>query len=187
MIADAAEARILVLHIHLDTTTNTTTSGGGVVVLAPTGRLEHGQHLVLLDQIRSWCADSHTRITLRPVIDLNVEKTVDGYAIPDRIRDHVILRDRTCMFPWCTRPARGCDLDHVIAYDPDGPPGQTSTTNLVPLCRFHHRLKTHTPWHSHMPTPGTLHWTSPHGHTYTRDHTGTRTGTHTSNTGPPRP
>ncbi|MGK2874489.1 MAG: HNH endonuclease signature motif containing protein, partial [Nocardioides sp.] len=54
-----------------------------------------------------------------------------------------------------------CDLDHVVPYDPDGPPGQTSTTNLRPLCRTHHRVKTHTGW---TPTDtDTLTWTSPRG------------------------
>ena len=32
-----------------------------------------------------------------------------------------ILRDRTCVFPWCTRPARGCDIDHVDRVRPRTP------------------------------------------------------------------
>ena len=101
-----------------------------------------------------------------------------GYAVPDRIRDHVILRDRTCVFPWCTRPARGCDLDHVVAYDHTADaegrpqPGPTSTENLAALCRFHHRLKTHTAWRYDMVEPGVFEWTSPHGHHFRRDPTG---------------
>ena len=84
------------------------------------------------------------------------------YEIPDRIREQVILRDRTCVFPWCTRPARGCDIDHVIAYDHDAEaegrpqPGPTQTDNLAALCRFHHRLKTHTAWRYRMTEPGVL-------------------------------
>ena len=93
-----------------------------------------------------------------------------GYAVPDRIREVVILRDRTCVFPWCTRPARGCDLDHVTAYDHQADaesrpqPGPTSTDNLAALCRFHHRLKTYTGWTYRMVEPGVFEWTSPHGH-----------------------
>ena len=86
-------------------------------MFGPTGRLEEGQRLILLDQLRSWCADSRTKVTIKPVIDLNTLQAAAGYAIPDRIRDHIILRDRTCVFPWCTRPARGCDIDHITAYD----------------------------------------------------------------------
>src|SRR5690606_24651393 len=100
-----------------------------------------------------------------------------GYDIPQRIRDHVTERDRTCMFPWCTRAAQRCDLDHVTSYDFTAEdrlqPGPTTTANLAPLCRRHHRLKTHTGWHAQMPTPGTLIWTSPHGHRFRRDRTGT--------------
>ncbi len=83
------------------------------------------------------------------------------------------------MFPFCARPARGCDVDHVIPYDhdadiQDGPqPGPTHTDNLAALCRFHHRLKTHTAWDYDMTEPGVFHWTSPHGHRYRRDSTGT--------------
>ena len=62
------------------------------------------------------------------------EKTAPGYVIPDRIREHVLLRDRTCVFPWCTRPARGCDVDHITPYDHTADaegrpqPGPTTTT-----------------------------------------------------------
>jgi len=78
--------------------------------------------------------------------------------------------------PWCHRPARRCDLDHLDPYvdrDQGGPPGQTSTDNLAPLCRLHHRMKTHGGWTYTMVEPGVFLWTSPHGHTWLRDHTGT--------------
>ena len=40
-----------------------------------------------------------------------------GYAVPDRLREQVVQRDRTCLFPWCSRPARRCQVDHVVPYD----------------------------------------------------------------------
>jgi hypothetical protein len=168
-------ARELVLHPHFDAHLE-----GVRTVFGATGRMENGQRLVLLDQVRSWCGDSHTKVTIRPVIDLNAELTVHGYAIPDRIREQVVLRDRTCVFPWCTRPARRSDVDHIVAYDHDAEaegrpqPGPTTTSNLACLCRSHHRLKTHTAWRYTMVNPGVFEWTSPHGHHYLRDHTGTR-------------
>jgi 5-methylcytosine-specific restriction endonuclease McrA len=171
---DLPAAREVVLHAHFDASVV-----GDTTVFGPTGRLEEGQRLFLLDQLRAWCADSRTRITVKPVIDLNQEKTAPSYEIPDRIRDHVILRDRTCVFPWCARPARGCDVDHVVEYDHDAvaegrpQPGPTETDNLGALCRFHHRLKTHTAWRYDMVAPGVFEWTSPHGHRYRRDGTGT--------------
>ncbi len=167
-------AREVVLHAHFDAD-----SVGEQTVFGPTGRMEERQRLLLLDQLKSWCGDSRTKITIKPVIDLNAHLTAPGYDIPDRIREQVILRDRTCVFPWCTRPARGCDIDHVIAYDHDAAaeerrqPGPTTSTNLACLCRFHHRLKTHTAWRYRVTGPGCFEWTSPHGHHYRRDTTGT--------------
>ena len=75
------------------------------------------------------------------------------------------------MFPWCTRPAGGCDLDHVIPYSEDGP---TASDNIGPLCRRHHRLKTHHPgWGYTVLEPGSYLWSSPHGYQFLRDHRGT--------------
>jgi hypothetical protein len=167
-------AREVVIHAHFDASMS-----GEQTVFGPTGRMENGQRLVLLDQVRSWCSDSRTKVTIKPVIDLNVQLTAQGYDIPDRIREQVQLRDRTCVFPRCTRPARGCDIDHVIAYDHDAEaegrpqPGPTTTDNLACLCRFHHRLKTHSAWTYRMTEAGAFEWTSPHGLRYRRDHTGT--------------
>jgi hypothetical protein len=167
-------AREVVIHAHFDATFS-----GDATVFGPTGRMENGQRLALLDQIRSWCADTRTKVTVKPVIDLNTQLTAQGYDIPDRLREQVQLRDRTCVFPRCTRPARGCDIDHVIPYDHDAEadsrpqPGPTRTDNLACLCRFHHRLKTHSAWTYRMVEPGIFEWTSPHGHRYRRDHTGT--------------
>ena len=122
--------------------------------------MEEGQRLVLLDQVQDWCGDSRTKVTIKPVIDLNANLSTPAYEVPDRIREQVILRDRTCVFPWCTRPARGCDIDHVTEFDharrAEGrpQPGPTQTDNLAALCRFHHRLKTHTAWRYRMTGPG---------------------------------
>ncbi len=167
-------AREVVLHAHF-----TAGANGESTVFGPTGRLEEGQLLIVLDQVKDWCADTRTKITIKPVIDLNAHLEASGHAIPDRIRERIILRDGTCVFPWCTRPARGCDLDHVVEYDHHADaedrsqPGPTSTANLGALCRFHHRLKTHSSWHYDMVEPGVFVWTSPHGHHYRRDRDGT--------------
>ena len=167
-------AREVVLHAHFDATTV-----GEQTVFGPTGRLEEGQRLTLLDQVTGWCGDSRTKITIKPVIDLNTDLSTPAYAIPDRIREQVVLRDRTCVFPWCTRPARGCDIDHITEHDHDAAadgrpqPGPTTSSNLAALCRYHHRLKTSTPWRYRMIAPGVFEWTSPHGHHYRRDRTGT--------------
>jgi hypothetical protein len=77
---------------------------------------------------------------------------------------HLIrVRQRTCCFPGCRRPARQCDLDHTTPFD-DG--GITCECNLAALCRRHHRAKQAPGWHLTQPEPGTLTWTAPHGRTY---------------------
>ena len=167
-------AREVVLHAHFDASIV-----GDQTVFGLTGRLEERQRLVLLEQLTSWCGDSHTLITIKSVIDLNADLSTPAYEVPDRLREQIVLRDRTCVFPWCGRNARACDVDHVVEFDHDAEaegrpqPGPTATSNLAALCRSHHRLKTHSTWRYEMVAPGVFEWTSPHGHHYRRDHTGT--------------
>ena len=163
------------LHAHFDATT----AADGSTIFGPTGRLEERQRLLLLEQLQSWCADSRTKVTIKPVIDLTAELSTPSYEVPDRIREQVVLRDGTCVFPWCARNAPACDIDHVIEFDHHAEaegrsqPGPTTTSNLAALCRSHHRLKTHSAWRYDMVGPGTFEWTSPHGHRYRRDRHGT--------------
>ena len=125
---------------------------------------------VTTDLIRTWLHDSNA--TIRPVLDLHRTDAVDQHDPPPWMRELVILRDRHCVFPWCARDARTCDLDHTTPYvppDDGGPPGQTNPQNLAPLCRRHHNAKTHGRWRYHRDPDGpgdTYTWTSPHGHTF---------------------
>uniref|UniRef100_UPI001F0C874D HNH endonuclease signature motif containing protein n=1 Tax=Nocardioides speluncae TaxID=2670337 RepID=UPI001F0C874D len=163
--SEATKTRQVVLHVHL---TDTAISGGGTD--AEVARLEEGDRLLLADQVRDWCHRPDTQVVVKPVIDLRERIATAAYEIPDRIRDHVIARDPTCVFPHCSRNARSCDLDHITPYARGG---RTATDNLAPLCRRHHRLKTHAGWTYHRDPDGTYHWTSPHRLAYQRDHQGT--------------
>ena len=114
-------------------------------------------------------AAAGTKITLRPVLDLNSDRAVDQHDPPEAMRETVMLRDATCVFPSCGRDSRTCDLDHITEYLPmedGGPPGQTRPGNLAPLCRSHHRVKTHTAWHYKRLDDGSYEWTAPTGHQY---------------------
>ena len=115
-------------------------------------------------------AAAGTKITLRPVLDLNsTDWAVDQHDPPAAMRETVVLRDATCVFPGCRRDSRACDLDHITEYLPmqdGGPPGQTHPANLAPLCRAHHRVKTHTTWRYKRLDDGSYDWTSPTGHQY---------------------
>ena len=87
----------------------------------------------------------------------------DTYRPSERLREHVSARDWTCTFPGCGRSACDADLDHIDNYDGTN----TLPSNLHPLCRTHHRVKTHTDWTPTRHPDGTTEWTAPTGHTYT--------------------
>ena len=96
-------------------------------------------------------------------------RAVDAHDPPEAMRQAVVLRDATCVFPACGRDSRRADLDHIQPYLPPafgGPPGQTHPDNLAPLCRTHHRAKTFTRWRYRRLPDGTYEWTSPTGQTY---------------------
>lgn len=59
----------------------------------------------------------------------------------------LVLRDRHCAFPGCTRMPLACDAHHIVHWA-DG--GDTSLDNLVLLCRHHHTLTHHSPWQVHI-------------------------------------
>jgi hypothetical protein len=165
--------RQVVLHVHLSETALRSRNA-----CAP-GRVENaGGHLVTAAQIADWCGADESMVVVKPVIDLAEHIHVASYEVPDRLSEQTALRDQTCVFPWCTRPARrcapdqghSCDHDHVVPHARGGP---TCSGNVAPLCRRHHRLKTHGGWSYTLVEPGTFLWSSPHGYTYLRDHAGT--------------
>ncbi len=133
-----------------------------------------GGHLITKEQLALWTGTGDANVTIKPIIDLNKPISTSAYEIPSSLREQVILRDGVCAFPYCTRPARSCDLDHITPYDPDGPPDQTSSDNLAPLCRRHHRLKTLADWTYTRIEPGLYLWRSPHGYAYLTDQQGTQ-------------
>ena len=172
-----ARARTVVVYVHL--------SQAAVNRSDPVGRVENagGVRLVTADQVREWCGRPDATVVVKPVIDLTEHVSVDAYEVPDRLHERTGLRHPTCVFPWCTRPARRCDQDHGVPYDERGP---TCDCNLAPLCRFHHRLKTHGHWLFTRLDETTVLWRSPHGLAFLRDHTGTRDVTDGLPTGPLR-
>ena len=172
-------SRQVVLHIHL----SEAALAGTPEVDPDTGmlglhlaRVENHHQTLTADTIRDWLAVPGTQVTVKPVIDLADQIAVDSYEIPDRISQRVKLKRTMCVFPHCTRASTRTDLDHIEEYVPPdrgGPPGQTATDRLAPLCRRHHRAKTHPSpvstssttvrWDYVQLTPTTWLWTSPHG------------------------
>ena len=118
------------------------------------------------DGLRRLLAGS--RVTIRPMIDLNAIPAVDAYEVPDNVREVIMSRNPVEVFPFSARRAEGCDLDHTVPFDHGAPPGslQTRPDNLGPLSRKVHRAKTAGLWQVDQAEPGVFQWTSPHGFRY---------------------
>ena len=160
----APARRSVTLYVHLSESALTRTG-------CDLGRVENrGPTTVLASTLREWLGVAGTQVTVRPVIDLNTEMSSTAHELPERMSEQALLRDQTCIFPFCTRPARACDDEHCIPYDSGGP---SATSNIARMCRKHHRAKTHGGWRYRIIRPGTYEWTSPHGQRWLRDPSGT--------------
>jgi hypothetical protein len=152
-----------VVYVHL--TDQTLATGTGILRVENLGPLLAGQLAELI---------GHRPYVVKPVIDLNRKIAVDAYEISAAIRERIKLTYPVEQFPYGTaHTTNTTDLDHIRPYDQLGPPKQTSTTNLAPLRRFTHRLKTHGRWQVRRLDDGALEWTSPHRFIFRVDHTGT--------------
>jgi Domain of unknown function (DUF222) len=130
---------------------------------------------ITVEQAQRWLG--HRNVTVKPVLDPAGLAPVDGYEIPDRMREAVHLLTPADGFPFAGSVSRRADVDHTIPFlrpDQGGPPGQTAIGNLAKLTRRHHRIKTFGRWQVKQPYDGILIWRSPHGRLYLVDHTGTR-------------
>jgi hypothetical protein len=89
------------------------------------------------EQIRQLACDATiTRVIFGPEgqpVDVGRATRV----VPPAMRRAVIARDRHCQHPGCDRPARWCDVHHVVHWA-DG--GKTAVKDLKLFCRFHHTL-----------------------------------------------
>ena len=158
--------RELVLHVHLEQTA--VLGAGGLA------RVQETPGPVTAEQVRTWCANPDTQITVQPVIDLAEHLHVNSYEASARLKLQTQLRDRTCAFAFCFRPAEDCDCEHRVPADPDRDDGgPTCTCNLAPCCRGHHRAKTTGGWTYITIEPGVYLWRSPLGYQFLKDHTGT--------------
>ncbi|MQW75670.1 DUF222 domain-containing protein [Nocardioides sp. dk4132] len=153
--APVVKARQVVIHVHLSHAAISRNEAG-------IAHVEETRSIVPTDQVRDWCS-GEGQVVIKPVIDLEAHHHTDAYAIPDRLVEQTRLAQPVCAFPWCDRRARRCDTDHVVAHGTDPSGGPTCSCNLAPLCRRHHRAKTHTGWTYDKTDAATYLWRSPHG------------------------
>ena len=86
-----------------------------------------------------------------------------AYRPPPTLQHLIRVRQQTCAFPGCRRPASQCDLDHTTPFQHGG---LTCECNLAPLCRTHHRAKQAPGWNLTQDQPGVMTWRLPSGRTY---------------------
>ncbi len=103
-----------------------------------------------------------TRILTHPETGIVLSYGKDRYRPPKDLRDWLTLRDGTCRYPGCGRPASETDIDHTQDAQYGGP---TNESNLAHLCRPHHLLKHLTAWKLTQKPGGVLKWSSPLGAT----------------------
>ena len=158
--------REVVLHVHL--------SEGALLGAGGLARVQGTRGPVTAEQVRGWCAQPDTAVTVQPVLDLAEHIQVGSYEASTRLKLQTQLRDGTCVFAFCFRPAEKCDCEHRVPHDPDREDGgPTCTCNQAPCCRRHHRAKTTGGWTYVTVEPGVYLWRSPLGYQFLKDHTGT--------------
>jgi HNH endonuclease len=64
-------------------------------------------------------------------------------TVPDGLRRAVAARDKGCAHPGCDRTRSWCQIHHVKEWEFGG---ETKLSNLVSLCRAHHRQVHFTEW-----------------------------------------
>jgi hypothetical protein len=110
-----------------------------------------------------WAANLREQLQLLETAPCGHGRQSGSYKPPRSLRHLVVIRQRTCSFPGCRRPARRSDLDHTVPFDQGG---RTCECNLAPLCRRHHQAKQAPGWQLAQAKPGQMTWRTPSGRVY---------------------
>ena len=87
-----------------------------------------------------WACDAHVTRVITDAASRPLDVGRTTRITPPWIRRALLVRDGGCAFPDCGRPPSWCDPHHVVHWTNGGP---TALSNLVLLCRRHHRLIHH--------------------------------------------
>jgi hypothetical protein len=110
-------------------------------------------------------AKSLIRLLTHPETGVVLSVGRKRYKIPKDLRLWLMIRDQTCRYPGCGKPARSSQVDHTHEWHESG---ETEHTNLAHLCQFHHTMKTLGLMQAQQAADGSgvLTWTFPSGRTY---------------------
>lgn len=111
-------------------------------------------------------APGFTRLLTHPETGVVLSLGKTRYKNTKAIKKWLRIRDETCRFPGCSRPAVTSDIDHTEGWVQGG---TTDHDNLAHLCEAHHRLKHMSTWSVAQEPGGVLIWTSPGRRSYRTD------------------
>ncbi|WP_018178170.1 HNH endonuclease signature motif containing protein [Jongsikchunia kroppenstedtii] len=120
-----------------------------------------GQGLIDADTARALLIEAR-RSYIHPT-QPNIDAPDRRYRPSRKLRALIQAGEICCQFPGCNNPVGRSDLDHQRAFAAGG---KTTRSNIGPLCRFHHRLKTFGHWQQYQDLWNTTVFTSPDGHRY---------------------
>jgi hypothetical protein len=103
------------------------------------------------------------RVLTDPATGTAVEAATRRHDPPARVSETLIVRDQTCRWPGCRRPARRCQRDHVPKHRENG---VTQLALMAMFCEPHHDLKDFGDWIVTAEPGGVLRFQAPTGHVY---------------------
>ena len=123
---------------------------------APRAHLQDGAMLTAETIRRIWCDTTVTRVEQRDGTITVIEEPTR--TISAALRRALKLRDTQCRFPGCN--AKRVDAHHIRYRSHNGP---TTLTNLLSLCRFHHKLVHEGGYRVTRSADGDIRFHDPHG------------------------
>jgi len=114
----------------------------------PAGELHNHLPVVAVEPL----PNRRCRFDVPPVVRLQ------GPALDGCSGRAIRIRDASCIFPSCSRPAQWCDIYHI---DEFASGGHTNVARMVCLCRRHDTLIHNSPWIIDVNPDGTFNVTHP--------------------------
>ena len=96
--AEPRREREVVLHVHLE---HAAVLGAGGLA-----RVQETRGPITAEQVREWCANPDTNITVQPVLDLAEHLQVGSYEASARLKLQTQLRDGTCVSRSASAPPK---------------------------------------------------------------------------------